>query len=160
MDADRCEGCGRRIAGGAAACRAGFEAACAFDYGGGMPYALHRLLVDTYALQHPDDYCASGKSLAAHLTGLLAWLEHGDRPPVRRALRERLDGPRQPERPEPPADRGALTLEEVTAATTPAARAEALERWARATWDAWASHHALARRWLREALETRRERCG
>jgi len=36
---------------------------------------LHRLAVDAYALQHPDEYCRSAKSLAAHLTGACAAID-------------------------------------------------------------------------------------
>ena len=35
----------------------------------------HRIVVDVYAMQHPDRYGRSAKSFAAHLTGLCAWLE-------------------------------------------------------------------------------------
>ena len=37
---------------------------------------LHRLFVDLYSLQHPDKYCDSAKSFAAHLTGLCCVMEH------------------------------------------------------------------------------------
>jgi hypothetical protein len=40
-------------------------------------FRVHRLMVDVYSLHHPDRYCASGKSLAAHLTGLGVLLERG-----------------------------------------------------------------------------------
>ena len=37
---------------------------------------FHRIFVDLYSLQHPDKYCASAKSFAAHLTGLCCVMEH------------------------------------------------------------------------------------
>ena len=116
---ERCAGCGRAIDGGTAACRAEFDAACAFDFGGGVPWELHRLMVDAYALQHPDDFCASGKSLAAHLAGALAGIEHDGRRAVHRALRDRLDGPRDLERPDAPADRGGVTIAALAGADSP-----------------------------------------
>ncbi len=36
----------------------------------------HRIVVDVYALQHPERYGRSAKSFAAHLTGLCAWIEN------------------------------------------------------------------------------------
>ena len=39
-------------------------------------FRVHRLLVDTYCVQHPERYCVSFKSLAAHLVGLCWSLEH------------------------------------------------------------------------------------
>lgn len=156
---DRCEGCGRPIAGGTPACRAEFDAVCASDYGGAVPYPLHRLTVDVYALQHPDAFMVSGKSYAAHLVGALVWFEHGGRADVQRAVRSWLDGARELERPRPPDDRGALTLEHVIAAGGGEAHAEALGRWAGSAWDAYAPQHALAQRWLAAALAARRERC-
>lgn len=159
MSVDHCAGCGRAIAGGTAACRAEFEAACAFDYEGGVPYVLHRLTVDTYSLQHPDDFCASGKSLVAHLVGLLVWAEHDGRQELQRTLRDWIDGPREIDRPSLPSSRGALTLGDVTSFATPEQRAAALERWARATWDAHQEVHAIARRWFRAARTQGRQRC-
>ena len=36
----------------------------------------HRIVVEVYALQHPERYGRSAKSFAAHLTGLGAWIEN------------------------------------------------------------------------------------
>lgn len=159
MGRERCEGCGREVEGGFAGCRAAFDAVCAEDYSGAVPYAVHRATVDAYALQHPDAFCVSGKSLAAHLAGLLVWAEHGADPRMQRALREALDGAREIARSPLPAARGALTLAERIAAT-PEARVAAVERWARAVWIAHAAQHDAARRWLDAALGARRSRCG
>lgn len=41
---------------------------------------LHRLTVDSYALQHPEKYMHSAKSFAAHLTGMYAAMEHESDP--------------------------------------------------------------------------------
>src|SRR4051812_15355276 len=61
---------------------------------------VHRLFVDAYCLQHPDEYCASFKSLAAHLAHLCWSVEHGGSvaiPSARRRIAPPCsDGPRPP----------------------------------------------------------------
>jgi hypothetical protein len=132
-----------------------------FDELGALParapftYAVRRMMVDAYCLQHADRYCASAKSLAAHLTGLLAAFEHGSHPSVLEAQRRWLDGRRPLEKPALPPRRTARTIAEVYHAADDAARAEVVERWARAVWDDFAPLHPVARDWTRSALETR-----
>ena len=58
------------IKGGETGCQKIFEDLLARDFGNVLYFRSHRMLVDTYALQHPERYCVSAKSLAAHLTGL------------------------------------------------------------------------------------------
>lgn len=43
-------------------------------------------------MQHPDTYCRSAKSCAAHLTRLRRGLEHGADPKVYRAIQRWLNG--------------------------------------------------------------------
>ncbi len=102
-----------------------------------------------------DTYCVSAKSLAAHLGGLCWALEYGGHPSGYRALDRFLDGPQRFDKPALPAVRGALTIGDVAAAGAAAARADALDRWARATWEAYADLQPLARRWIAEALAAR-----
>ncbi len=116
----------------------------------------HRLVVDAYCLQHPDAYCASSKSLMAHLGGLCCAFEHGAAPEVYEALRRSLDGTVALERPPLPAARGALTIAEVRGTPDPDTHARAAERWARTVWEAYADLQPLARCWLAEALRTGR----
>lgn len=54
--------------GGTAACQGLFEQLLAREGEGLASYEAHRLAVDTYSLQHPERYCVSAKSMAAHLT--------------------------------------------------------------------------------------------
>jgi hypothetical protein len=114
------------------------------------------MMVDAYALQHPERYCVSAKSLAAHLTGLCWAVEHaGNRAIESKPLRRWLNGTPRIEKPVLPAVRGSLTIEDVREPVDPASHAAAVERWARATWDAYSDLHALARRWIREAFTVR-----
>jgi hypothetical protein len=149
-----CSGCGLILAGGTEACERMFQALVGRGFSDASYAQVHRLMVDTYCLQHPDRYCASAKSLAAHLTGLCWILEHdGSRAVGEQNLRKWLDGPSPVERPAIPSARGHLTIADVFPSKDLAAYLQAVERWARATWDAYASLHPLAREWIRRTIE-------
>jgi hypothetical protein len=154
---DICDGCGLEVAGGTAGCQAIADELWAREFSNVAYFGVHRMSVDVYSLQHPDRYCASTKSLAAHLTGLCWLIEHGgSRATGNEALRRWLDGDAGLVKPPVPEFRGALTIAEVRAAADPIAYREAVERWGRSTWDAYAPLHAQAREWIRRALETPR----
>ena len=113
---------------------------------------MTRAFVDTYALQHPDEFCRSAKSLAAHLVGLCAILEQGASPAVGAdALRRWLDPGRRLDKPNLPPRRGEMTIGDLPAEAGPAAWAESVRRWAESTWAAYAEIHPLAREWLAQA---------
>ena len=148
-----CSGCGREIEGGTAGCRAEFDTLLARDFSDARFFSVHRLFVDTYSLQHPDEFCRSAKSLAAHLVGLMQIVEAGASPASGdAALRDWLDGSRALDKPPVPAERGAITLADVSQIDDPAAWREALRRWAESTWAAWAELHPLARLWAQRII--------
>ncbi len=148
----KCSGCGLLVEGGTEGCQAFMDELLARDFGDVAYFRVHRMMVDTYSLQHPDRYCVSAKSLAAHLTGLCWLVEHdGSKAVGSAALRRWLDGPRLIEKPEIPASRGTLTIEDVRREQGPEAYGRAVERWARSTWEAYSPLHAIARRWIRQA---------
>lgn len=150
---ERCAGCGLVVEGGTAGCQAIFEELTARDFSLVAYFRVHRMLVDTYCLQHPDPYCISAKSLAAHLMGLCWLIEHdGARAVGSEKLREWLDGTSRLDKPELPSFRGKLTIADVHHTADPAAHGEAVERWARSTWEAYSPLHALARQWIQQAL--------
>jgi len=151
-DAEPCDQCGWAEAGGRAGCRERFETFLARDFSDPLFYRVHRMVVDTYCLQHPDDYCASAKSLAAHLAGLCWILEGGASTatgPDR--LHRWLSGDRRLDKPALPEQRGALTLGDLPRDGDARAWAEAVRRWADSTWAAYAELHAVARAWVAEA---------
>jgi hypothetical protein len=153
---ERCDGCGLETPGGSAGCQAIFEELLARDFSDPRYFRVHRMLVDTYSLQHPDRYCKSAKSLAAHLCGLCQILEaRASRSVGDAALRRWLDGTFSLSTPEVPAVRGDLTIASVRDAATPADHAAAVERWAASTWRAYAPLHDIARNWLERAGATR-----
>jgi Family of unknown function (DUF5946) len=155
--AQGCSGCGLLAPGGTAGCAAAFHEMVARDFSDALRFRVHRMLVDTYSLQHPDRYCASARSFAAHLTGLCAILESGaSRAVGDEQLRRWLDGNVRLQRPDTPRFRGELTIAHVREAVEPEACAAAVEEWALSTWEAYSALQPLARRWIQKALAGQR----
>jgi len=148
----KCSGCGLLVAGGKIGCRAIFDDLCAREWNNPTSYRYHRMFVDTYCLQHTDEFCASAKSFAAHLTGLCAAFEQKSHPAVFKAVNHWLSGNPPLAKPELPALRGALTIAEVQAETEPFPIAQAVDRWARATWQAYAALQPWSRRWIEQSF--------
>ncbi len=120
-------------------------------------FRVHRMMVDTYCVQHPDRYCVCAKSLAAHLTGLCWRVERGGSRAVGSALPRRwLNGAPRLDKPEIPLFRGRLTVADVHQARDPEAHARAVEGWARSTWEAYSALHPLARHCIQQALAGQR----
>ncbi len=147
-----CDGCGWSVAGGRNGCRVHFDQFLARDFSDARFFATHRLLVDAYSLQHPDQFCRSAKSLAAHLVGLCWILEHEAGSSVGPdRLRRWLDGKRKLLKPALPDQRGRLTIGNLPVDGDPLQWAEALRAWAESTWAAYEPLHQVARAWLAEA---------
>lgn len=113
------------------------------------------MIVDVYALQHPDRYCVSAKSLVAHLTGLCVAIEHPDRPDLNDAVRRWLDRPPPLVKPALPDFRGTLTIAGLRVTTDASQHADAAASWARDTWAAFDALHGIARAWLESATGVR-----
>jgi hypothetical protein len=154
MPESMCSGCGLWIEDGTAGCRRRFDELVARDFSDPAYFRVHRLLVDTYSLQHPDTFCVSAKSMAAHLTGL-AWLLNYEagRATGSERLRRWVEAHPDLPRPKPPTFRGLQTIDNVARVSDPAEYAKAVEAWARSTWHAYAALHATARQWISQAFE-------
>lgn len=149
----RCEGCGLVIESGTDGCQRLFDGFRARERTELAPsYAATRLSVDVYCLQHPDRYCISAKSLAAHLTGLAWALEHPGQEGGLRLLQQWLNGRRELEKPQLPAGHGELTIADVASAHDTAGYERALDAWARSTWAAYEDLQPIARAWIAGAL--------
>ena len=149
-----CPSCGAVVAGGAAGCQALFEELLARDFSDVRCFAVHRLQVDTYSVQHPERYCQGRHGMVAHLGGLCSILEGGASPAVGDPALQRWMSGRPPvERPSAPAFRGAVTVLEAHRAEDPRAYAAAVRRWATSAWEAYAELQPLAREWVRRARE-------
>lgn len=149
---DACMSCGLRLAGGGEACQRLFESIGLREYEDMRFARYHRIVVDVYAMQHPDRYGRSPKSFAAHLTGLCAFIDDEvAAAAVNASVQRWLSGPSPVTKPPLPRSYGNVTIGAISAADDPVAYGEAVRRWARATWEAYASLHALARAWVAAA---------
>lgn len=149
---DVCEDCGAVAAGGRAGCLELFEEVIAREFSDYRYGRTHRLTVDAYSLQHPDKYMRSGKSFAAHLTGMCAALEREDAPALNQSVQSWLSTNPPIDKPAHlPERRGDLTVTYVHAAPDGDEHVKRVREWARAVWAAWAEHHELARRLINEA---------
>src|SRR3954452_4292100 len=153
---DRCGGCGLIVAGGTGACRAMFDRIAMPALADNPFLRWRRLLVDTYSLQHPDPFCVSATSLAAHLTGLGWILEYrGDAASGSEQLRRWLNSKPVLVKPPLPSSYGHVRIDALLEARSPDEVAGAIQRWADATWQAYAGLHPIARKWIEQALAYR-----
>jgi hypothetical protein len=148
-----CKECGAAVPGGEAGCQKLFDEVLEREFGDFRNARVHRLTVDAYSLQHPRKYMRSGKSFAAHLSGMCAALEGGETRAVNQAVQRWLNGPKVLERPADPRplERGGLTIVHAHGAADGEEHVKRVREWAQSTWDAWKAHHALAREWIDQA---------
>jgi hypothetical protein len=149
---EACASCGLVVAGGSVGCQRSFESIGLREYEDMRFARYHRIVVDLYAMQHPARYGRSAKSFAAHLTGLCAWLENETTAQsVNAAVQRWLSGPSPIQKPTLPPSYGAITIRDLVDAEDPVEYGNALRRWARSTWDAYAGLHVTARAWIAKA---------
>jgi hypothetical protein len=153
-----CPSCGAPDVDGLEGCRAVFNSLAEREFSDPAFFASHRLCVDAYSLQHPDEFMKSTKSAAAHLAGMCWSLEVGRSEHLPEPLKRWVDGPRQFTRVEPPPqeERGVLTVLSATGAQDAADYERRVLAWGRSAWDAWARHHEQARAWVAEAKNAAR----
>ena len=131
-------------------CKELFEAVLVKEYSDIQYGHVHRLTVDSYALQHPP-YTESIKSFAAHLTGMCCTMEYGNDRELLKLLRKWLDGKVQLEKPPLLTDVGSLTIAHVAAAKDGKEHAKLVEEWAKDVWNSYAVYHTLAKDWIERA---------
>lgn len=157
---DACPSCGAPAVGGVGGCRAVFDNLAVREFSDPLYFKFHRLCVDAYSLQHPEQFMKSTKSAATHLTAMCWSLERGTTLHLPDALKCWVDGARTFERIQSPdpGRRGHLTVLHAVAATTPQDYEIRVNAWARSAWEAWAMHWDQARRWIGQALGEQRHR--
>ena len=132
----------------APACWAVYGEVLAREYSNPPLMRLHKLTVDTYAVQHPGiDVPPARRSVAIHLSRLYHLLERGwplDR--VDAAMPKVLAQKDQLPWLTPPSMQGALTVQSLAAAS-PSGHEAALLAWAQSVWTAWTPHHPAIRRY-------------
>ena len=160
-DLSACPGCGLVLPlhGGPTHAYVGASPACWALYGQlptvfqmtAVGDTVRRLVLDTYAVQHPGrPQTRSVQSVAIHAMGLCVLLERGaeerrvkpvlGRRPSRRAPTLRWL--------EPPRPNGTLTVRDTLGAEGADNYAAAVKAWAANVWAAWEPHHSTVRRWL------------
>jgi hypothetical protein len=142
-----CPSCGAPL-GGRAGCQAAFDELSASAWSSPVRAAVHNLIVDSYAMQHPEEYGRSAKSYAAHLCGLCCGIEHAGDRKLYWSIARWLDGRREIAKPPLLRVRGEKTIADVAAIGVDEAFAEAVRAWARSVWNAYFSQHPLAHEWL------------
>lgn len=148
-----CEDCGAAVVQGKAGCLTMFEEILAREFSDYRYGKIHRLTVDAYSLQHPEAYMRSGKSFAAHLTGMCVALEHEATLDLNRTVQKWLStNPRIDKPVHLPDQRGDLTITYIHSASDADDHINRVREWARDIWNAWSEHHGLARALIRKAI--------
>ena len=145
-----CPECGAPGVRDSAQCDLLFKEVIGHEFSQPALFGVHRLTVDAYSLQHPEQYMRSTKSAAAHLAGMCWSLEFSGGPSVSRALSGWLDGAVELPRVHPPAarERGELTIRHVQEVQGSPEHVDRVREWAESVWAGWEVGHARARDWV------------
>ena len=101
----------------------------------------------------------SGKSFAAHLTGMCAELEYENTLVLNQTVQKWLSTNPKVEKPvHIPQERGNLTITYIHSAADGEEHARRVREWAREVWSAWSQHHALAKQLIGEAYNEKNKR--
>ncbi len=156
---DVCEDCGAVVAEGKAGCLKLFEEILTREFSDYRYGKIHRLTVDAYSLQHPDAYMRSGKSFAAHLTGIYAALEAEDALAVNQTVQKWLSTNPKIEKPARlPEQRGNLTITFIHSAVDADEHDKRVREWAQEVWSAWSEHHVLGKQLIDKATKENNKR--
>ena len=160
MREDVCPGCGSRLAAvngpthaymlSSPACWAAFGAVLEREYSNPELMGIHRITVDTWAVQHPGDGSRRAiQSVGLHLARLMIQLEEGLS--GERAHSAMLDfASRKAELPElPRRDSYRMSIADVVGAVELHSHRQAVLRWAESTWHDWSDQHDFIRGWVR-----------
>ena len=138
-----------RYIGAASGCWSIYCDVRAREYGEWNANDVHRLTVDTYAVQHPGvSSRRSIQSVVVHLVGLHMVLERDF--PVRGATKVIQAVVKKSAAftwLEPPESPGDMTILDVAQAQNLTEHEELVRRWARCVWDSWSDHHLTVKSW-------------
>ncbi len=162
MQLQLCSGCGSRLPAvngpihaymlSSPACWNAFGAVIEREYSDPRLMNVHRLTVDTWAVQHPGDGSRRAiQSVGLHLARLLVQLEQG-LSETGTASAMLAFASCKAELPElPPRQSYRMTVADVVACVEPDEHRRAVLRWAEETWADWADQHDFIRDWARLA---------
>ena len=154
-----CPGCGAEFAAfdgpvheymeSSPGCWRAFGEVLAREYGDPDLFAVHRLTVDAYAVQHPGGESRQAiQSVGVHLVRLCLFLEQDLSPDeanaaMLRAGRTKASMFKLPR----PQSLGTVTVADVLATDSKEAHARTVRQWAGSAWQAWEASHEIIRRW-------------
>lgn len=146
-----CPDCGSPF--GLEDCQSTCDAVLAREFSDYRYARLHRLTVDTYSLQHPANYMRSGKSYAAHLTGMYAAIETDSAENINRLVQKWLSRNPTIVRPgnPPEGNRGSLNISHLGDASDVSDYLRRVQEWAESVWPSWHEYHHLAEEWIAKA---------
>jgi len=149
-----CPSCGALSVGGLDGCLSLFVNLGLREFTNADYFKMHRLSVDAYCLQHPEQYMVSSKSAAAHLAAMCWTMEIEKSLHMPAQLKLWVDGPRRYVRilPPPLCNLGDLTIIDVFGTKNPEEYETKVWQWAKSAWDAWSDHWDQARVWVQEAI--------
>jgi hypothetical protein len=132
-----------------AGCWALYGAILARDYSEYNYSAVHRLVVDAYAVQHPGKPVRQAiQSVAVHLIGLYLSLEKGmETKQVMQAIGHATKFSEKFVWLDPPKSLGSMTVADVAGIKTLEEYDHLGRGWARSAWEAWAVSHDQIRKW-------------
>lgn len=133
-------------------CWAAYGEVLAREYSDPQYFEIHRLTVDTFAVQHPGQPSPQSiKSVAYHLVRLCLILERGLE--MEHANDAMLAITKTKENftwLTPPASMGSVTVADVFGAANADEHKRLVRSWAASAWEAWSPHHLVIHGWLRE----------
>ena len=111
---------------------------------------VHRLTVDSYAVQHPGRMSAQSiQSVAVHLISLCAVIDAGaSNEWATKVIGEAVRAKGRFTWLQPPKSRGAITATDVWRTNDPKEHEKIVREWAASVWAAWSDHHDTVRVWL------------
>jgi hypothetical protein len=121
----------------------------AVQYADPRRMAFHQIVVDTYAVQHPDgDDPRAIQSVGIHLMTLCLFLERGANPSLGTRLHRRMVDRPVFHQLDSPSPRGKLTMLDVPLEGDPELARAASYAWADDVWKSWQTHHPTVREWV------------
>lgn|SRR5271165_2190009 len=133
------------------ACWSTYSRVLAREYGDRrLLESVHRLTVDSYAVQHPGRPSARGvQSVAGHLISLCAVLEEGASSDwATKMIRNVARAKGRFTWLQPPRSMGSITVADVLRTRGAAEHEKKVRDWASSVWAAWSQHHETIRQWF------------
>lgn len=133
-------------------CFAAFNELLAAEYSSEWLRAVHRLTVDTWAVQHPgsDTERRAIQSVGLHLARLFLQLDAPRSPVETNAVMLDFLRYKKSLRYLTPPATFRTTVADVAPFAGSSSHADEVRRWAESTWQDWSSHHEYIRNWIAE----------